>query len=96
MCEAAVLPVHFRVVGVVFVWPLLGQSRLRCPNSLHLKHLPSFMRHVRSLMDMRLMSMALGSFFSGKENFFCAGGVLGVFAGLSHFLKRHCALWCPT
>jgi hypothetical protein len=48
------------------------------------------------LMDMRLMSMALGSFLSGKENFFCAEGVLGVFAGLSYFPKRCCALWCPT
>jgi hypothetical protein len=97
MCEAADLPVHFRVVivGVVFC-PLFGQSRLRCPNNSHLKHLPSFMRCMRSSMDMQLMSMALGSFLSGKENFFCAGGVLGVFTGLSRFLKRHCALWCPT
>jgi hypothetical protein len=89
MCEAVALPVHFGVVGVMFAWPLLGQSRLRCLNSLHLKNLPSFMRCVRSLSDMQLMSMALGSFFSGKENFFCAGGALGVFAGLSCFLKRH-------
>jgi hypothetical protein len=36
-------------------------------------------------MDKRSMSMALGSFFSGKENLFCAGGALEVFTGLSHF-----------
>jgi hypothetical protein len=97
MCEAVDLPVHFGVVvvGVVFC-PLFGQSQLRCPNNLHLKHLPSFMRCVCSLIDMRSMSMALGSFFSGKENFFCAGDALEVFTGLSRFLKRHCALWCPT
>jgi hypothetical protein len=100
MCEAADLPVHFGAVGVVVVvvfCPLFGQSRLRCPNNSHLKHLPSFMRCVHSLIDILSMSMALGSFFSGKENLFCAGGALGVVAGLlSHFLKRRCALWCPT
>jgi hypothetical protein len=98
MCEAADLPVHFGVlvvvVGVVFC-PLFGQSQLRCPNNLHLKHLPSFMRRMRSSIDILSMSMAFGSFFSGKENFFCAGSALGVVAGLSRFLKRHCALWCP-
>jgi hypothetical protein len=78
ICEAVDLPVHFGVV-VVFC-PLFGQSWLRCPNNLHLKHLPSFMRRVRSSIDKRSMSMALGSFFSGKENFFCAGSALGVVA----------------
>jgi hypothetical protein len=94
MCAAADLPVYFGVDidCAVVVWFLLGQSRVRCPNSLHLKHLPSFMRCVRSLIDMQSMSMALGSFFSEKENFFCAGGALEVAAGLSRFLKRHCAL----
>jgi hypothetical protein len=95
MCEAADLPVHFGVVVVVVFCPLFGQSRLKCPNNLHLKHLPSFMRRVCSLIDILLMSMALGSFFSGKENHFCAGGALEVVVGLlSHFLKRRCALWC--
>jgi hypothetical protein len=38
------------------------------------------------------MSMALGSFFSGKEHFFCVGGAPKVFVGLlSRFLKRRCA-----
>jgi hypothetical protein len=83
------------VVVVVVFCPLFGQSRLRCPNSLHLKHLPSFMRRVRPSIDIRSMSMALGSFFSGKENRFCAGSALEVVAGLSRFLKRRCALWCP-
>jgi hypothetical protein len=94
MCEAMDLPVHFGVVVVVVLFfPLLGQSQLRCPNNLHLKHLPSFMRHVHSLIDMQSMSMALGSFFSEKENFFCVGGAPKVFVGLlSHLLKRHCAL----
>jgi hypothetical protein len=98
MCEAMDLPVHFGVIVVVVVFcPLFGQSRLRCPNNLHLKHLPSFMRHVCSLIDIRSMSMVLGSFFSGKENLFCAGSALGVVAGLlSRFLKRCYALWCPT
>jgi hypothetical protein len=97
MCEATDLPIHFRVVGVVVFCPLFGQSLLRCPNSLHLKHLPSFMRHVCSSIDILLMTMVFGSFFSGKENLFCAGGALVVFVGLlSHFLKRRCALWCPT
>jgi hypothetical protein len=96
MCEAADLPVHFGVLVVVVdmvFCPLFGQSRLRCPNNLHLKHLPSFMRHVRSSIDILSMSMALGSFFLGKENHFCAGGALEVVVGLlSRFLKRHCAL----
>jgi hypothetical protein len=97
MYEAAALPVHFRVAGVVFVWPLLGQSQLRCPNNLHLKHLPSFMRRMHSSIDMWSMSMALGSFFSGKENFFRVRSMPDVFIGLlSRFLKRRCALWCPT
>jgi hypothetical protein len=92
MCEAADLPVHFGVVivGVVFVCPLFGQSRLKCLNSLHLKHLPSFMRCVHSSTVMRSISIALGSFFLGKVNFFCAEGTPTVFVGLlSHFLKRH-------
>jgi hypothetical protein len=65
MCAAADLPVYFGVDvgGAVVIWFFLGQSRLKCPDSLHLKHLPSFMRHVRSSIVMRLMSMALGSSF---------------------------------
>jgi hypothetical protein len=92
MCKAVDLQVHFGVVGVVVLFcPLFGQSLLRCPNNLHLKHLPSFMRRVCSSIDILSMSMALGSFFSGKENCFCAGGALEVVVGLSRFLKRRYA-----
>src|SRR6266404_7327084 len=64
------LPLHARGVrswsGGEGDW---GQSRLKCPFLWQLKHLPSFMRRVRSSVVIRrtrarpgVVSMALGSF----------------------------------
>ena len=70
---AAVLPVHgFGVlVCVLFcVWFRVGQSLLRCPCFLHLKHLPSFIKAVLSLVVNLSMSIALGSRCFRNENVF--------------------------
>jgi multisubunit Na+/H+ antiporter MnhG subunit len=92
MCEATDLPVHFGidVVGMVFVFFLIGQSQLKCPNSLHLKHFPSFMRRVHSSTVIQSMSIMLRSFFLGEVNFFCTEGAPKVFVGLSSRFLKSC------
>ena len=76
---AAVLPVHgfgVSVRGLVCVWFRVGQSLLRCPCFLHLKHLPSFIKAVLSSVVSLSISMVLGSRCFGNENVFFGASFL--------------------
>jgi hypothetical protein len=90
MCEAADLPVHFGVfVVVVKFFPLFGQSWLRCPNNLRLKHLPSFMRRVRSLIVIAVDVHGVGVLlFREGESLLCRKCTGGIRWFVVSFLKK--------
>ena len=73
MCVAALLPFH----GFGILVPCGGQSLPICPCFLHLKHLPSFMSWVLSLVISLSISIASG---------FCScSGNMKFFFGVSFF-----------
>ena len=53
-----------------WVWFHMGQSRLRCPCFLHLKHFPSFIKAVLSSVVNRSISIVFGSRCFGNVNVF--------------------------